>query len=316
MLKEIDPTWLLFAGILASLVVASVVGRVLKRLVSGQKQIAMVRTLNSRVRIWWAMCGVFTVAAFTGGAGSILVFGLTSFFLLREFVTITPTRKGDHHTLFWVFFIILPLHYYLLWIGWYGMFIILIPVYAFLFIPLRMAMSGDTHGFLERAAKIQWALMICVYCVSHAPALLKVDFPEGSRVGLRLLLYLCLIVQVNDVTQVICGRALGDGSRSRKIGGATLAAGLLVSTALGTGLWWATPFSIPQSAVMSVVIVLMGTAGTLCYAAIVQDRGKPGVVVVQTRPSVTERVISLCFAAPVFLHLARYYFTNRPPITF
>jgi phosphatidate cytidylyltransferase len=320
MLKNCDPTWILFAGILALLVLLTILGSILKRLASRKEQLAAVSILNSRIRIWWAMCGIFAVAALTGGLGSILVFGLTSFLLLREFVTITPTRKGDHHALFWIFFIILPLHYYLLWSGWYGMFIILIPVYAFLFVPLRMAMSGDSHGFLERAAKIQWALMICVYCISHAPALLKVEFAEGSRMGLRLLLYLCLIVQANDITQIIWSQGsdekAGDDNNGRKRHGTTLAAGLLVSTALGAGLWWATPFSAIQSAGMSLLIALMGTAGKHCYRAIMQDRGKPGVVVVETRPSMTERVISLCFAAPVFFHLARYFFTDRPQAPF
>jgi len=320
LLKGTDPTKLLFGGILLLLSLTSVVGWALQRMLRHERAAEMLKTLNARVRLWWAMCGVFAVAALTGGLGSVLVFGFTSFLLLREFVTITPTRKGDHRTLFWVFFIILPLQYYLLWTGWYGLFIIMIPVYAFLFIPLRMALAGDAHGFLERAAKIQWALMICVYCISHAPALMKIDFEGGPRVGLRLLLYLCLLVQVNDVVQLMTARALdgvpsrnNESERFRAVG---LGAGLVVSTGLGMALSWATPFSVLQSAAMSVLIVLMGTAGTLCYAAIVQDRGRPGVVVVATRPSMTQRVISLCFAAPVFFHIARYYFTAGPGAPF
>ncbi|RLD10884.1 MAG: phosphatidate cytidylyltransferase [Chlamydiae bacterium] len=309
MLKEIDITWILFAGILSLLFLVSIVGQIFKQMVSNEKMSAMVKVFNERVGLWWAMCGVFTVAAFTGGLGSIIVFGLTSFLLLREFITITPTRKGDHHTLFWVFFIILPLQYFFLLRDWYGMFIILIPVYAFLFIPLRIAITGETHGFMERTAKIQWALMICIYCISHAPALLKVDFPGEPKMGLRLLLFLCLIVQTNDITQRVF-------SYVHRNNGAKLVAGLVVSTILGASLWWATPFSILQSAAMAALIVFMGTAGNFCYAAMVQDRNKPGVVVVQTRQNVTERVISLCFAAPVFFHIARYYFTNRPPIAF
>lgn len=311
MFREMDITVLLFAGILALLVTVSIVGQVLKLVLSSAKARAMLTSLNSRVGTWWAMCAVFTLAAVTGGVGSILVFGLTSFQLLREFITMTPTRRGDHHTLFWVFFIILPLQYYLLWIGWYGLFIILIPVYAFLFIPLHMALSGDTHGFLERAAKVQWALMICVYCVSHAPALLRVEFAGGASTGLGVLLYLCLVVQVNDLAQEIGKQALGNGAgRKRRLMG--FAMGVLVSTGLGTGLWWATPFSALQSALISAGIAIMGTAGSTCYSAIMADRGKPGIVVVRTRPSVGARVISLCFVAPVFFHVVRYYFTGRP----
>ena len=309
MVKEIDITWILFAGILLLLLLASIAGQLFKRMVSDDKTSEIIKIFNQRVRLWWAMCAVFVVAAFSGGLGSIIIFCLTSFLLLREFITITPTRKGDHHTLFWVFFIILPLQYFFLWCNWYGMFIILIPVYAFLFIPLRIAITGDAHGFMERAAKIQWALMICIYCISHAPALLKVDFPGEPKMGLRLLLFLCLIVQTNDITQLIFSHV-----HKNKI--VKLIVGLFVSTILGASLWWATPFSILQAAAMAALIVFMGTAGSFCYAAMVLDRNKPGVVVVQTRQTMTERVISLCFAAPVFFHIARYYFTNRPPITF
>ena len=299
----------MFSGILVSLALISVFALVLKKLALDKKLIVMAELLRARTRVWWAMCGVFAVAALTGGTGSILVFALTSFLLLREFITITPTRKGDHHSLFWVFFIVLPLQYYLLSIGWYGMFIILIPVYAFLFIPLCMALDGDTFGFLERAAKIQWALMTCVYCISHAPAVLKISFPGGPGEGLRLLLYLCVIVQFSDVTQSLAAQTPFKVARP-------LAVGIVASAVLGGGLWWATPFSLMQSAAMAVLITIMGAAGNLCYQAIMKDRGKPAIVVVRTRPSIMERVMSLCFAAPIFFHIVRYFFTDRSPTSF
>jgi len=62
---------------------------------------------------------------------------------------------GDHETLFWGFFVFLPLQYWLVGIQWYGLFAILIPVYGFLFLPVRSALAGDTQCFLERSAKIR-----------------------------------------------------------------------------------------------------------------------------------------------------------------
>ena len=106
---------------------------------------------------------------------TVVLFGLISFWALREFITLTPTRLGDHRTLFWVFFLFTPLQYVLVGMGvrQYGLFSVLIPVYAFLFIPARVAMAGDYKRFLERTAKIQAGLMVCVYCLSYAPELLS-----------------------------------------------------------------------------------------------------------------------------------------------
>ena len=317
--EKIETTQLLFGGILGALILATIIVNIIKRSATDPKHHQILKTINSRIGIWWAMCGVFAIAALTHGIGSIIMFAITSFLLLREFITITPTRKADHHTCFWAFFIILPLQYYFLWINWYGFFIILIPVYAFLFVPLRTVLTGDTHHFMERTARIQWALMICVYCVSHAPGLLKINFSGSQGTGLRLLLYLCLIVQMNDLTQIIYSQMQGNdpdkNSENNNIRPQVLT-GILVSALLGLALAWATPFSLLQSAAMAILIAVMGTTGNLCYTAIVADRGKPGVVVVHTRPSAISRLISLCFAAPMFFHIVRFYFTSPPPAVF
>jgi hypothetical protein len=109
--------------------------------------------------------------------GSLVLFGLMSFLALREYVTLLPTRRADHRTLFWAFFIFTPLQYFLIAIQWYGMFAILIPVFAFLFVPARLAVAGDTESFLQRASMIQWGLMICVYCLSYK----YIDFPMTDK---------------------------------------------------------------------------------------------------------------------------------------
>jgi phosphatidate cytidylyltransferase len=158
-----DPAllWLL-GGTLGLLIVASLIGWVLAKKAVTDSAKATVANLNARTRAWWLMVAVFATALVIGPIGTGIMFGFSSFMALREFITLTPTRPGDHRTLFWVFFIITPLHYYFLITDWYGMFQILIPVYAFLFVPMRSAIAGDCERFLERTAKIQWGLMVCV----------------------------------------------------------------------------------------------------------------------------------------------------------
>jgi phosphatidate cytidylyltransferase len=158
-------------GVLALLIVATVVGLVLRATIGDRDLGGKIHNLNARIRGWWVMFLVFGLMLIVGQTGALVLFGFISFFALREYLSLVATRRADHRVLFWTFFIFTPLQYYLLSIQWLGFFIV-IPVYAFLFIPAAMAFRGDSKAFLERAAKIQWGLMLCVYCLSHAPALL------------------------------------------------------------------------------------------------------------------------------------------------
>lgn len=302
-----------FAGVLALLVVASVIGGVLARTVRGESGRATVRNMNARIRAWWVMAAVVATALLLGRIAATVLFGLLSLLALREFITITPTRRGDHATLFWSFFVVTPLQYALVAVGWYGLFSILIPVYAFLFVPIRSALAGDTERFLERTAKIQWGLMVSVYCVSHAPALLMLDIPGYEGHGARLLLFLIVVVQLSDVLQYVWGKLLGkhkiapDVSPNKTWEG--FLGGALSATAIGTGLWWLTPFEPWQAAAMSLLIVLLGFAGGLTMSAIKRDRGiKDYGALIEGHGGILDRIDSLCFAAPVLFHITRYFF--------
>ena len=208
-LKLDQQTYWLVGGVIVLLVVSSLIGWVLSFRVKDDKGRATVQNLNARIRAWWLMVAVFGVAMATGGIGSVILFSLTSFMALREFITLTPTRVGDHRTLFWVFFVILPLQYYLVAVKWYGLYSILIPIYAFLFIPIRNAIAGDCQNFLERTAKIQWALMVCVYCVSYVPALLSLRIAGYEGQNGKLMFYFVLVVQISDVLQYVWGKMFG-----------------------------------------------------------------------------------------------------------
>lgn len=199
-------TYWLVGGVLVLLVLASLIGWVLSLRVTDDKHKSTVQNLNARTRAWWIMVAIFGLALATGGLGSVILFGLTSFLALREFITLTPTRYGDHRTLFWAFFVIIPLQYYLIAIKWYGLFSIMIPVYAFLILPIRSAAAGDCEKFLERTAKIQWGLMICVYCVSYVPALLTLNIPGYEGQNGKLMFYFVLIAQISDVLQYVWGK--------------------------------------------------------------------------------------------------------------
>jgi len=307
-----EQTQWLFLAVLGVLVVASVIGGLLKWRVADGEAHGVIDNLNSRIKAWWVMV-LFVSLAFTfGKTGVILLFMFMSFSALREYVTLTYTRTADHLVLALMFYIALPLQYYFIWIEWYGLYSIFIPVHVFLIMPILASLGGDTNRFLERTAKMQWGLMICVFCLSHLPALLTLEIPGYEGRNLLLIAYLIMVVQGSDVLQYVWGKLVGKRpvapqlSPSKTVGG--LVGGIASATLLGTGLYWCTPFAPWQAALVSLTICLMGFLGGLVMSAIKRDRGvKDWGTMIEGHGGMLDRLDSVVFAAPVFFHVVRYW---------
>ena len=312
MIDDRELLWL-FGGIAVTLVLATAAGQALRLSIAGAGARETIANVNARIGAWWLMSAAFLVATLTGGVGSLVLFALVSVLALREFVTLSPTSRADHRALAWAFFVVVPLQYVLVGVEWYGLFSIMIPVYVFLLLATRMVLAGETEGFLERAATVQWALMACVYCVSYAPALLLLDIDGYDASGGKLLLFLVVVVQASDVLQFVWGKLLG---RRRIVPTISpnktwegFAGGVACATLLGAGLWWATPFNPWQAAAMSLLICLAGFAGGLVMSAIKRDRGvKDYGGLLPGHGGVLDRIDSLVFAAPIFFHVTRFFF--------
>jgi len=309
-------TLLLFAGVGALLVVATAVGQLLRLRYAarGPSASSVIANLNARINAWWVMVALIGVAFLFGRIGVIVLFALASFFALREFITLTPTRPGDHLALLVSFFIVLPGQYVLVGFEQYGTFSIFIPVYAFLLLPIISALRYDTPHFLERSAKVQWGLMICVYCISHVPALLMLTIPGYEGRSALLICFLVLVVQLSDVLQYVWGKLLGrhkiapELSPSKTVEG--FVGGVASASGVGAALWWITPFTPWEAAGMALVITLMGFLGGLVMSAIKRDRGvKDWGNMIEGHGGMLDRLDSVCFAAPIFFHLTRYFFT-------
>jgi phosphatidate cytidylyltransferase len=310
-------TLVLFAGIGGLLVLASAITWALRRraTAAGRPANPTLANLDARVRAWWVMVLVVASAFWLGRTAVIVLFGLLSFLALREFITLTPTRRGDHRSLVLAFLVIVPAQYLFVWLDRYGMFSIFIPVYAFLFLPILAALSSDTTRFLERSSKVQWGLMIAVYCLSHVPALLILQIEGYGGRNALLLFFLIFVVQVSDVLQYVWGKLFGrhkiapELSPSKTVEG--FAGGVLSASALGAALWWITPFTPWQAAAMTLIATLMGFFGGLVMSAIKRDFGvKDWGSMIEGHGGTLDRLDSLCFAAPVFFHLVRFYFGN------
>lgn len=326
-------TYILLAVILVALAVATVVAALMSRRGGQTLEVATLRRFKHKLRVWWIMTAILVIGFLLHFIGTVLLFGLVSFWALREFVTMTPTRRGDHRALFWVFFVFLPLQYLLVLLGsspprwlvgdsqldFYELYSIVIPVYGSLFIPARIALSGDSKRFLERSAIIVAGLLICVYSLSYAPALLdlRLKRTDGTMwVGsnLTLLVFMVLIAQLASVLERAWSRMAGRRLLAPKINASRTWEGLfgsMVTTGLvASTLYWATPFMPWEAGVMGAVVTVMAIAGTLTMSAIKRDRGVTDTgTLVQGHAGVLDQIDNVCFAAPVFYHLTRFFFT-------
>lgn len=310
-------TWGLLGGVLVLLIVATIVVGILRRRHGERFNPDIVESFSGRLRAWWLLFAGLAAAMILGKTATIVLFGMISFWTLREFITLTPTRPSDHRALFWVFVLGTPAQYLLVWFARYELFAIIIPVYALLFIHARIALSGDPKRFLERTAKIQMGLLICVYCLSYAPAILT-TFDFGNQAyNLRLLFFLVFMTQLSDALQFAWSQLPSRHVIVPNINPTKTWEGLLGGAAsvtlVGAMLWWVTPFeSVWIPAGMSLAISLAGFAGSLTMSAIKRDRGvKDYGTLVAGHMGVLDRIDSLCFAAPVFFHLTQIYLATH-----
>ena len=310
MMRETTLLVLALAGVLAT---ASIVAGVLTWRAPDPHSPTLVN-LNQRIKAWWVMVALIAVAFMFGKDGMIVLFALISFAALREFVTLTHSRRSDHWVLLGMFAIVIPVQYWLVWTEWYGLFTIFIPVYCFLIMPAITALHGDTERFLERIAAQQWAVMMAVYCVSHVPALMTLPIPGYENRGLLLIAFLIVTVQGSDVLQYIFGKLFGKHRFSPTVSPSKtwegLIGGLLSASALGALLCWLTPFSPLEAAGVAFLACLMGFLGGLVASAIKRDQGvKDWGHLIEGHGGMMDRADSLVFAAPVFFHIVRYFWT-------
>ncbi|HEX9810183.1 MAG TPA: phosphatidate cytidylyltransferase [Alphaproteobacteria bacterium] len=271
------------------------------------------RELALRVRSWWWIITAFTVAIVIDRVISTVFLAFISYLALKEYLSLIPTRRIDRAVLLWAYLAI-PAQFYLAHIAWYGLFIIFIPVWMFLFFPMLMALRGETGGFLRAVGTLSWGLVMTVFTLSHMAYLLASGDSVNPAGGAGLLFFLVFLTQFNDVAQFVSGRLLGrrpivPSVSPRKtwegfLGGlfATAATAALIGPHL-------TMMDGPWSALAGAIIAVAGFLGDVTLSAVKRDLGvKDSGAMIPGHGGVLDRVDSLTYSAPVFFHLLYYFF--------
>ena len=264
----------------------------------------------------WVMATVFWIGWALGDTVATVLFAIVGFFALREFITLSPTRRGDHRSLVLAFFVVLPLQFTIVGSRMFDLFTVFIPVYVFLALPVVSALANDPERFLERNAKLQWGIMVCVYGMSHVPALLLLDFPGYREKGAFLVFFLVFVVQTCMLVQHLVGQRFPHKpvapQVSQSFQWASWLAGVAAGGLAGGLLSFITPFKPGQALGMALLACFAGSLGHLVMKALKRDRGVTSWgmqgMSVTGAGGLLDRVDALCFAAPVFFHSTRWYF--------
>ncbi|MEZ8079956.1 phosphatidate cytidylyltransferase [Enterovibrio norvegicus] len=269
--------------------------------------------LKLRIRSWWWMVGIIFVALFLPLQYTIVFFGFLSFMALKEFLSIVPIRLADRRVIFWAYLSI-PLHYYWLSIEWYGMFIIFIPVYMFLYLPMVAVLIGDTNGFIRSAGMIHWSMMLTVFCLSHMAYLLVLPSKNPDAGSLGMLLFLLIFTQLNDVSQYVCGKSFGKRKIIPKVSpnktwGGFIGGGITIVVLSYFAAPYLTPLTPLEGMVAGLIISLSGFIGDLVISSVKRDlKIKDTGHLIPGHGGILDRVDSLMFTAPLFFHYIYYLY--------
>ncbi|MGL4768104.1 MAG: phosphatidate cytidylyltransferase [Formosimonas sp.] len=274
----------------------------------------LLRMQRHLAAFWWVFVIVILVGLF-GVTGALVVCAVVSFLGLREFITLTPVKNNDYRALFFAFFVFLPLQYVLIGLREFGFFTVLIPVYAFLLLPILSVVQQDTDRFLSRSASLQWGLMIAVYCLSHTVAILQTAAVLGfstEHKALLLLFFLALVRSAmiwQHLADYVC-RAKGH-KIAVLIHSRMTWQGLLFNAAanalIAASFFWLTPFTFWQAAIAGALISVSAIFGRMVmrgitYSLGVRDWGE----LTGGQQGVMDRLDAVLYAAPIFFHYAQF----------
>ncbi|HRW08160.1 MAG TPA: phosphatidate cytidylyltransferase [Caldilineaceae bacterium] len=265
--------------------------------------------IGSRISFLWMMTFFFTLGLFISPKILILYIWFIAFLALKEFFSMTPSRRADRRVLF-VAYLSLPIQFIFILLGWQHAFTAFVPIWVFLVLPMVMVIIGETRGFLRAWSTLGWGIITTVYSLGFLAYLLMLKDAVHSRAGsIGLFLFLMAMAQLSHTTQYIFGRIFTSPRLSLKVSQTRNWASLLGSIVISAlvGWFWAPQLTIYDGFLaigISVVIAVGAFVGYIILSAIkhdlqIRDRGTmtPG------QGGVLNRIDTFVYTAPLFYYL-------------
>jgi phosphatidate cytidylyltransferase len=238
----------------------------------------------------------FTIAEIAGFPAAVWLLALLCFWALREYFSLADIRLQDRLGLLGGYLSI-PFMIYFIQIDWYGMFIVSIPVYAFLAIPLLVTLGGrERKGTVFSVGAIDFGLFLFVYCVGHIGYLMR--YSTWMAAGL------VLTVALSDGVAFLASRRVGRAALREPVG--FLAA---VPFTVGLNLLLAAWSGIPtgHAVILGVLVPGLAAMGRHTIDYVKEDLGIGPSDPFPDRGEILDHLRSLFFVAPVVFHYIRYY---------
>lgn len=274
------------------------------------------RELRQRMSSWWVMIGLITAALLAGWQATLVLFAVVSFIALREFLSLAPTRREDRLIIL-ACYLAIPVSYAFIAVDIYGIFLVIIPVYAFLILPWLMAVIGQTRGYLSGVAMFHWGLMTCVYNIGYAAFLMRTPPWEAPAHAAGLVFFLLVATEFNDVAQYVWGKLFGKRKIIPRVSPNKTWEGFLGGWASTAALiWFVGPLFTPLHgfglATVALVLPAAGFAGDVTMSAIKRDLGvKDTSHLIPGHGGILDRIDSLTFTAPIYFHLLAWFSLDK-----
>jgi phosphatidate cytidylyltransferase len=253
-------------------------------------------TVPPYLRYLWMFLLAFIVAERVSFVVAVWFLALFSFRILREYFSLIDIRMQDRWGI-WGAYLSIPFMIYLIQIDWYGLFIISIPVYAFLVVPFLVALGGrDYRGTVLSIGAIDFGLFLFVYCLGHIGYLLLFSLSWGTFLVLGVAL-------CNVIDQFVAG----GGQPSWRQYLTKLAVCAPATVALSLALSPLTGIPQPHVVVLGVLIPILVLVGNYTIMVIECDLGIAPARLEPGRGQIIHGTRSYLFAAPIVFHYIRYY---------
>jgi phosphatidate cytidylyltransferase len=270
--------------------------------------------LQQRLTSWCWIVALFATTLIANRSIALCLYGFLSFLAFKEYISLIPTRLSDRRVLFWAYLAIV-IQYYWISIHWYVMFLIFVPVYTFLFLPMRMVIAGETQGFLKAIGTLHWGLMLTVFSLGHLAYLLMLPDRGNPIAGSAgLVLYLVFLTEINDIAQYIWGKSLGRHPVTPTVSPNKtwegLIGGILTTTSLAIAIApFLTPFDWIHALGVGLIISCAGFIGDVTISALKRDLGvKDSGNIIPGHGGILDRIDSLTYTAPLFFHFTVYFY--------